>query len=501
MLIQRRTSGLVEARDHHDSSTTTSIIIVRNDHALRLRDMLTRIQTIVCLAIAASVTLLAYMLLRQLRARHSNPKYVPTKALKRKWERWTPQSLTSSKKGYSARLQDDSSAPTLHLRNGERSARPSTQNLRGLGDVETRDAATADPEEAGATVDRNTSVRSVMTLPAYSRSLRENERIIAREGERDGIDVVLEQPETIDEEEERREDEMEGLYQIRVQRREEVAGREDRRRRRREAAARGDYMELQQIRIESRLAAEQREVSGAVAMIAEHQGRSRERRVSSVSYAELGVARHDGSRLRANSGESDRQGLLDSAASMNDGASIRPWSTRSSLGAYRRRDRSASSVMSASDVSDTELDVPVVPPFGRAGSDYAVATLNQGHSRNASYTHTPVGARSRASSNVAQLRPSIDTGSADVGESRLPTIEPPSYDGTAFEEAPPYTSPVRERDEPLPPPRFSMHQRTYSQSGAPMLPPINRLPSIRIADATPIEPTATFDFPTTARAS
>ena len=182
---------------------------------------------------------------------------------------------------------------------------------------------------------------------------------------------------------------------------------------------------------------------------------------------------------------------------MNDGASIRPWSTRQSLGAYRR-DRSTSS-LTASDVSDTELDVPIVPPFGRAGSDYEVATLNHRHSRDTSYTHTPVGARSRATSNVATTRPSIETGSLDVGDSRIPTFEPPSYDGAGFEEAPPYTSPVRERDDPQPP-RFPTHQRTYSQSGAPMLPPINRLPSIRIADATPIEPTTPFDFPMTARA-
>lgn len=104
--------------------------------------------------------------------------------------------------------------PTLHLRSENRSARNSTQNIL---DLERAQAAEAGQDEtvAGATVDRNTSVRSVMTLPAYSRSVRENERILAREGERDGIDVVLEAPETEMEEEERREEEMESLYQIR----------------------------------------------------------------------------------------------------------------------------------------------------------------------------------------------------------------------------------------------------------------------------------------------
>ncbi|RYC63576.1 hypothetical protein CHU98_g2652 [Xylaria longipes] len=42
----------------------------------------------------------------------------------------------------------------------------------------------------------------------------------------------------------------------------------------------------------------------------------RERAVSSVSYHDLGVARHDGSRIRANSTESERVVLLSDAASM-----------------------------------------------------------------------------------------------------------------------------------------------------------------------------------------
>ena len=325
-----------------------------------------------------------------------------------------------------------------------------------------------------------------MTLPAYSRSVRENERILGREGDRDGIDVVIEAPETAEEEEGRREDEMESLYQIRLQRRQEIAERDARRQRRREARARNDYAELQRIRQESLLANEQREIAGAAAMIAEHQANPRERRVSSVSYAELGVARHDGTRIRGNSTDSERP-LLDSAASISGGASIRPWSTQS-LGAHQRG-RSASSVMSLSDNgSDMEM-----PPFGRAGSDYEVVTLNQAHSRNGSGIHTPAGTRSRASSNTAG-RPSLDT--IDIGESRIPAYEPPSYDGAGFEEAPPYTSPVRERNPQLPrPPSI----RTTTPTGAPLLPEIGRLPSIRIADATPIEPRAQVEFPPTVR--
>lgn len=440
------------------------------------------------IAIAVSLAILAYIGLKTLRTRHSHPKYVPTQYLKRKWESWTPRGLTGSKGVYSARLQDNPSVPTLHLRSENRSARNSTHNVLDLERAQVQETG-QNGTVAGATVDRNASVRSVMTLPAYSRSLRENERVIAREGERDGIDIVVEQPETIEEEEERREEEMESLYQIRVQRREEVAAREDRRQRRREARARGDHAELQRVGHESLLAAEQRQISGAVAMIAEHQGQTQDRRVSSVSYAELGVARHDGTRIRANSNESDRP-LLDSAASM--GGSIRPWRTQDSLNAHRR-DRSASSVMSASDVSDNEMEMP---PFGRAGSDYEVVTLNTAHSRNTSHTHTPVGTRSRASSNTGPVRPSIDTGSTDLGEEPIPDVEPPTYDGR-FEDAPPYTSPIRERA--LDPSRPPHHERTYSQTGAPLLPPISRLPSIRIADATPLERQAPFEFPATVR--
>ena len=361
--------------------------------------------------------------------------------------------------------------------------------------VDPERAETAQAAEDGddPNVDRHTSVRSVMTLPMYSKSVRENEQVLGREGERGGVDMVLEHPETVEEEEERREDEMESLYQIRVQRRRETAEREARRQERRDARARGDHVTLERLRQESTLRAEERDLTGAAAMIQEHRSRSRDRRVSSVSYADLGVARHDGTRIRANSNESDRP-LLDSAASIG-GASLRPWSTQDSASLYtHNRDRSASSVMS---VSDTEMEAditpPQMPPFGRAGSDFEIVTLNQSHSRNASYNQTPSApaSRSRASSNTAQpVRPTVDT-SVDIAEGQIQSSEPPSYDGEGFEEAPPYTSPVRERA----PQQRPDHQRITSESGAPILPTIDRLPSIRVADATPIEPGPDMGWP------
>lgn len=443
--------------------------------------VLTSVQAIVSIAIIVTVVIIAYIILKHFRKQHSNSRYIPTQYLKRKWEAWNPVGFTS-KGNYSARLQDNGSVPTLHLRSDNRSARGSTYNI---ADPERAQAAEAAENAAGATVDRHTSVRSVMTLPAYSSSARENEQILGREGERDGIDTVIEQPETAEEEEERREDEMQSLYQIRLQRRQEVADREARRQERRAARARGDTATLDRLRQESALRAREREndLTGAAAMIAEHQSRSRDRRVSSVSYAELGVARHDGTRIRANSNESDRP-LLDSAASIA-GGSIHPPSTRA---------RSASSVMS---VSDNESDVGM-PPYGRSGNDFEIVNMNQGQ------IHTPASNRSRASSAAtAPARPPLDT-SVDIGDAQIPNTEPPSYDGDGFEEAPPYTSPVQERasqqpssesnsaatQRPRPEP-----QRIMSETGAPMLPDIGRLPSIRIADATPISPNPNVQWP------
>lgn len=302
---------------------------------------------------------------------------------------------------------------------------------------------------------------------------------------------MVEAPETAEEEEERRDEEMESLYQIRLQRRQEIAEREERRTAQREARARGDLGTLQRLREEHQARADNRGIADATAMIADHQSRSRDRRVSSVSYADLGVARHDGTRLRGNSTDSDHRPLLDSAASLSG---VRPWVTGDSLSVHRR-ERSGSSAMSAmsggSDVSGDELEMP---PYGRAGSDFEVVSLNQGsHSRNVSQTHTPN--RSRANS---AARPSIDTSAADLGDARIPLQSPPAYDGAGFEEAPPYTSPIQQQPS-AEQRRFDERPFSASASGAPLLPEIGRLPSIRIAEATPIEPRRPVEFPPVVR--
>jgi hypothetical protein len=411
--------------------------------------------------------------------RQNNPRFIPTQYLKNKWRNWRPTGLTGNKGNYSSRLQEDTSyGPTLHNRSS--GAGEGAQ----LGDLEQNGNENGNTNDVN--VARNTSVRSVMTLPAYSQSVRENERVLAREGERGGIDTVIEASETAEEEENRREEEMESLYQIRVQRRQEIAERDARREARRDARRRQDYGALAAMRQESVWRAEQRASAGAAAMIASHHANARDRRVSSVSYADLGVARHDGTRLRANSNDSDNRPLLGSAASMSESA-MRPV-TGDSLSVHRRgrSGSSATSAMSVSDISDNEMDLP---PFGRSGGDFETVNQSRSQSRSPPATRGSTHNRSRTNSAAAPL--TLDT--ADVGESRIPLYQPPAYD-EGFEDAPPYTSPVDrqqipgfQRPEPLQPVQ-SEGLRPLSASGAPMLPEIGRLPSIRIAEATPVEP-------------
>ena len=294
-------------------------------------------------------------------------------------------------------------------------------------------------------VDRNTSVRSVMTLPAYATAPRENERVLGREGERAGIDTVIEFPEDLDEEEARREGEMESLYQIRLARRQEAREREERRQARREARARGDYEALAEIRRRAEQAAEE---SVSQLLIATHQGANRERRVSSVAYGDLGVARHDGTRLRANSTDSDNRPLLDGAASMASGGRARGMS--STTLSIHQRGHSASSMHSASSRASEEYDFADVSNSRRSNSDdFEVVSLSHPNSRNLSRTATP---------------------------NPTPSVTIPNEDAPAYEDPPIYESPVATRAPLLP------------GAGAPQLPTLERLPSIQITpEPTPLD--------------
>ncbi|KAK7547717.1 hypothetical protein IWX49DRAFT_579611 [Phyllosticta citricarpa] len=354
--------------------------------------------------------------------------------LKRKLQQWNPR----KKKGkYTVQLQNED---TEYRRGPE-----SSLHSREMSGTTTETPAEV---EASADINRNTSIRSVMTLPAYSAAVRENERILGREGDRAGIDVVVEHPETVDEEEMRREEEMESLYQIRVARRAEQADREERRRIRREARERGDLETVARLRRETR---ERQENGGllSASLIAEHQAATsqRERRVSSVQYAEVGVARHDGTRIRANSAESDNRPLLDSASSF--GAS-QPSSGRIT----HHRGMSSTSVLSNS----TAASLDIWPTADTMRSDSLAPGPNESVE-----TITLTRSRSPSGSRLT-LAP---TSEVDLGNARIPVPEAPGYEESGWEEPPPYTSPVEPR--------------------VPQLPPVERLPSIHVTATTPVD--------------
>lgn len=268
-------------------------------------------------------------------------------------------------------------------------------------------------------VDRHTSVRSIMTLPAYRTKANENEQVIGREGERDGVDVVVEYP-SAEDMESMRDEEMETLFQIRMARRRERAEREERRRLADEARARGDAAALMDLAARRRAAHANNEVEGLRDAYGQIKDK-RQRAVSSVSYHELGVAQLNGTRVRANSQESEGVGLLSDAASI-------ALSMRSPSAQSHRRDRSASSVLS--------LD-----------SDFPSPALRSGAS-------TPrLGSHTRAGSS-----PEIIT-EADLGDSDMP---PPDYEDVSLDDVrsgattsmfngppPNYIHPTEERERRL----------------------------------------------------
>ena len=463
---------------------------------------------IVVLLLLASITVV-YTILRRLRAQNRKPKYIPTSFLKQRWYSWSPRT-----------------------KYGQVVSNERTHNLsRNLSTTNTSYNPTSnDTEETAATaaaaagIDRNTSVRSVMTLPAYSQSPKESEQVIGREGERAGMDTVVEFPEDPAEEEARREEEMESLYQIRQARRQEMADREQRRQERREARARGDWVRLEQLTRESRARAAAARLGTASAngsstnisaatLLVEHMSHGRERRVSAVTYASLGRVRHDGTRLRANSDESERGALLGGAAPMGEGerqgrnrADSGASSLISTLPRPHFRDRSTSSILSvsttASELENRSAARPT-PPSTRDGA----ASVQEPRTSEGS---DPAGTGTSNSSPTApRFTPDASTGSDDVGESNIPApagSEPPRYEQLEWGDAPAYESPVspindddRAASPNLDPP---IHQQsatylTVEQPGsqqssglarvpsrAPRLPTFESLPSISVEGAT-----------------
>ncbi|EPE10787.1 hypothetical protein F503_05882 [Ophiostoma piceae UAMH 11346] len=300
----------------------------------------------------------------------------------------------------------------------------------GPATAEARPAGTTNPSTT-ATVDRNTSVRSVMTLPPYRPRALEGESVLGREGERDGIDVVVEMP-TAEADESLREEEMDTLYQIRLARRRHQEERDERREARREARARGDQIALETIRQQSR-SATSNNPHELERLRTEHTRaqEQRQRAVSSVSYADLGVARHDGTRIRANSNESERMGLLSDAASIGaSGRSPSALSQNFPRPDAHQRGRSASSVLSINTTHSDDLGQQLQEPTQ--------------------------GSRSRASSTgrAGSSPELIDPAEADMGEGGLPPHSPPGYDEVSLNDLTPQQS-RSESPYPEPPPDYS----------------------------------------------
>lgn len=276
-------------------------------------------------------------------------------------------------------------------------------------------------------VNRNTSVRSVMTLPAYRPKAIDTEQVLGREGERDGIDTVVELP-TAEEDETMREDEMNALYQIRLARRQQIAEREQRRQERREARERHDHRALEDIRDRARVASQQATTQVEELRDAHEQiKQNRQRAVSSVSYADVGLVRADGTRLRANSAESERVGLLSDAGSI-------ALSTHDSHTLQHRRQPSSQSVLSI----DTFRSNP-----GSSASRSGSPGFGGGHSRAGSRSQLgeELPRTGSAFSQRAGSSPElIDAAEADLGDSDMPLHSPPGYDDVSLEELTPAPS-------------------------------------------------------------
>lgn len=367
-----------------------------------------------------------YLYLRLVRSRNADPKFLP-KPLKKIWSKWD---VTPKNKYSRTGDMDDG---RFHSRIRMREAQDNMEDALHAAVAQQGAEARRASQHAAANsngVDRNTSVRSVMTLPAYRPKATETEQVLGREGERDGIDTVVELP-TAEDEEAMREEEMDALYQIRLARRRQIAEREERRQERREARERHDHRALAEIRTRARLASEQAQLEvedlrGAHDAIKQ----SRQRAVSSVSYHDLGLVRADGTRLRANSTESERVGLLSDAGSIAHSTHEGPASLQ------HRRDPSATSVLSIDTVRSQNGGGSIMSGSpghatgrsrassrGQLGESYSMPTLPRAGS-----------AMSQRAGSSPEL---IDAAEADIGENDMPPHSPPGYDDVSLEEITP----------------------------------------------------------------
>lgn len=251
-----------------------------------------------------------------------------------------------------------------------------------------------------------------MTLPAYRPTANTNEQVLGREGERSGVDIIVDLP---DEEhhEALRDEEMAALYEVRELRRQFAASEETRRAEQQDALRRNDVSSLLESRTRSRSSAEN--TNGRIDELRVQIVDARDRRhrsVSSVSYGDLGVARHDGSRLRASSNDSERMGLLSDAASIGSASHHRGRSV-SSVGSVDSRSQSPANRPASSEpiagsspeLVDGDLGSESHPP-----PEYEEASSRGESPAIVSASHSPRESPPDYSSPIEQRNPGRDLG-------------------------------------------------------------------------------------------
>lgn len=168
--------------------------------------------------------------------------------------------------------------------------------------------------------------------------------------------------------------------------------------------------------------------------------------MSSVAYMDVGQVRHDGTRLRANSTESERGGLLDGAAPMGENAHGRTGSSATSLFTLNNqssnslarpnlpfagnRQRSDSGALSISTVSS--FDIPQPTPSG---------TDEPGHNR----TSDESGPHSASTESPTANRLTPE-GTEPDDSSTHDIPRPPDYEHLDWGDAPSYEEALRRRE-------------------------------------------------------
>ncbi|KAL8419885.1 hypothetical protein RB594_002877 [Gaeumannomyces avenae] len=461
---------------HRPSLQTMSRIHPRKDDPQGKSNVLSSPTAIIIVSVIAGLIFLTLFVIyiRSLRVRHPEPKYIPTPFLKRIWENWTPSSAR-----YMRPAGDGNGrwgAP------GAPGARGDQRNGQSSSEATLTTVPMQSSSNATVTIDRHTSVRSVMTLPEYRTKVAEGEQVLGVEGERDGIDVVVELP-TAEEEEALRDEEMEGLFQIREARRRQLAEREQRNQRREQARAGNDVVALRAVRDEARAArVNNTEEIEALREMQDQAKQKRQRAVSSVSYAEIGLVRHDGTRARANSNESERMGLLSDTASI--AALSIATSTRTGSSLADRRSQATGRPRSSSVLSvETYRSQPGSPGQSPRNSP----GLSPGLSRRSRASSRPRRLSAASTIHAGSSPEIIDAAEADLGGGYLSQRAPPGYDEVSLNDDPAgsfhnVSHPGSGRTTPNtphfnePPPDYPgpLPERRSSQRGAGQVPPRTR---------------------------